>query len=119
MSRWAPFANKRTLPALAEREGIRYVFLGDSLGGKPEDPTQYDAKGKPDYRKIRAARFFQDGLDELVKLSENTRTSIMCAEEDPSKCHRLLLIGPALEGRGIGLMHIRKHSSVQRSQSPA
>ncbi len=34
VSRFAPFASKGTLPALLEREGIGYVFLGDTLGGK-------------------------------------------------------------------------------------
>ena len=35
VSSYAPFANIRVLPGLLEDEGIDYLFMGDSLGGKP------------------------------------------------------------------------------------
>ena len=38
---------------------------------------------------------------------------MLCSEEDPSVCHRLLMIGPALEGRGWELRHIRGDGQVQ------
>lgn len=87
---------------------MRYVFLGDALGGgKPSDPSFYDPKGKPDYRKIRSSPVFQKGLQEVQELAEDRYVALMCAEEDPSKCHRRLLIGPALEAVGVKLLHIR------------
>ena len=46
VSRRAPFANRRTLPALLEREGTGYIYMGDTLGGKPNDPTCYDGQGQ-------------------------------------------------------------------------
>ena len=100
-SRWAPFANKRTLSVLLERSGFRYLYMGDSLGGKPSDPARHDSSGNPNYRSIRATKIFREGAAELIKLAEDSTVAIMCAEEDPSKCHRRLLIGPALERRGV------------------
>ena len=116
-SRWAPFASAGTLPSLLEGEGIRYVFMGNSLGGKPADPSAYDANGKPDYRKMRATDEFQRGIGELLDLAEGAALALMCAEEDPGKCHRRLLIGPALEQRGVALIHIREDGSVQSSDA--
>ena len=59
---WACFANKRTLPALCEAAGLRYAFIGDSLGGKPGDPFACDASGNPDYAKIAARPIFGNFL---------------------------------------------------------
>ena len=112
VSRWARFANKRTLPALCEGEGIRYVFMGDSLGGKPSDPSCYDAVGNPDYAKIAARSVFGEGILELRSLAEGDTTATMCAEEDPSNCHRSLLIGPALEPFGVEMRDIRRDDSI-------
>ena len=108
VSRWAAFANIRTLPGLLEREGIRHVFMGDSLGGKPADRELYDDNGTPDYGKIASQPAFQKGIEELMGVAADSRMALMCAEEDPSGCHRTLLIGPALEGRGVALVHIRR-----------
>ena len=116
-SRWADFANGPSLKGLLGRAGIDYVFMGDSLGGKPADPDCYDGQGKPDYRKMRSKVFFHRGIGEMLQLAKGTTVALMCAEEDPSKCHRRLLIGPALEERGFRLRHIRGDGSVQSQDS--
>ncbi|MDA1349699.1 MAG: DUF488 domain-containing protein, partial [Chloroflexi bacterium] len=114
-SKWAPFASARTLPGLTQNERIEYVFMGDSLGGKPADRSSYDARGKPDYARIRSKEFFKTAIAELVNMAASARVALMCAEEDPAKCHRKLLIGPALEQVGVTLLHIRQDGSVQSS----
>ena len=106
-SRFAPYANSRRLHGLLEQEGIGYVYLGDRLGGRPNDRSFYDEKGRPDYRVMRSRESFREGVEELVDLAEESAVAIMCAEEDPAKCHRTLLIGPALEQRCVALLHIR------------
>ena len=116
VSRFAAFANSPTLGRLLEREGVRYVFMGDSLGGKPSDRSCYDDDGKPDYNEIRSRDFFKAGIDELTALAETTTVALMCAEEDPGKCHRRLLIGPSLAEIGVSLSHIRSDGSVQGTE---
>ena len=108
VSRWAPFANRRTLPGLLEQEAMGYVYMGEALGGKPADPSYYNPDGKPEYARMRSKTFFQDGISQLLELARESRTVLMCAEEDPSGCHRTLLIGPPLEKHGVTLLHIRK-----------
>ena len=113
-SRWARFANRRVLPPLLEEQGIRHEYKGHSLGGKSSDPAFYE-DGKPDYLKIAGSAEFQEGIARLLELADGASTAIMCAEEDPARCHRRLLIGPALEERGVPRLHIRKDGSVQQS----
>ena len=112
VSKYAPYASSRMLPQLLERENIRYVFLGDTLGGKPSDRTSYDRNGKPDYWKIRSNPSFEARIAELVGLAGEVRVAIMCAEEDPGKCHRRLLLGPALDRVGVTSRHIRADGAV-------
>jgi uncharacterized protein (DUF488 family) len=115
VSRYAPWANARTLKAMLGRSGLNYAFMGDSLGGKPSDGSCYRADGRPDYREIRTRAFFRDGIDALLELVEGRPVALMCAEEDPSKCHRRLLIEPALLDRGVDVRHIRGDGTVTTS----
>ena len=73
--------------------------------------------GKPDYRKMRSLESFQAGIDAVLDLAARHTVVLMCSEEDPSKCHRHLLIEPAMLQRGGGLMHIRGDGSVQHSDA--
>ena len=116
VSRFAPFANHRTLPDLLESVGIDYEFMGGPLGGKPADRTMYDPKGKPDYRKMRSLDEFQDAIDQLVGMASRRRTVILCSEEDPSQCHRRLLLGPSLEAANCESLHVRGDGAVHNNE---
>ena len=113
VSRFAPFANARNMPALLEVVGIDYEFMGGVLGGKPADSRFYDAKGKPDYRKMRELDEFHEAIGQLASMASRRQTAILCSEEDPSQCHRLLLLGPMLEENDCELLHIRGDGRVQ------
>lgn len=106
-SRWAPQFRKRPLARALEQTGIDYVFLGESLGGRPAGEAFYDADGRVDYaRRARAPDFLQ-GVEALVRLAAERPTVMLCAEEDPTRCHRRALITPALVARGLQVVHIR------------
>ncbi len=116
-SRWAVFANKTRLPGLLAQENIEYAFMGDSLGGKPSERAFYGMDGLPDYALIAESERYQRGLKQLIALARRSTTAIMCSEEDPSKCHRRLLLGPSLEEAGVGELHIRKDGTVLTTEA--
>ena len=87
--------------------------MGDTLGGKPDDPAYYDTEGKPDYGRMAAQEAFREGIKALAEIAGQARTAIMCAEEDPVNCHRTLLIRPALERHGVEMRHIRKDGQAE------
>ena len=116
VSRWAPFANARTLPQRLEEIGVDYLYTGDALGGKPADPELLNGQGQPDYSKICATGAFKEGIVELVGLAAESTVALMCAEESPKKCHRRLLLGPALERRGVTVRHIRKDGALDPAE---
>jgi hypothetical protein len=55
---------------------------------------------------------FQRALDQLIKIGENRRAAIMCAEAVPWRCHRSL-IGDALLVRGLRVEEIASLTSTR------
>ena len=112
-SRHAPHYNARALAAALSGDGIGYVFLGRELGGRPEGEEFYDAEGRVDYALVRRSRAFLDGMSRLEREIAVRTVALLCSEENPSGCHRRLLVGWALGERGFAVRHIRGDGGVQ------
>ncbi len=98
--------SKEVLQLRLNRAGIRYLFMGDTLGGQPKDPACY-SDGKVDYDKVRVQPFFHEGIARLRKAFEQQQPiALMCSEGRPEQCHRSKLIGEALAATGIPVCHI-------------
>jgi uncharacterized protein (DUF488 family) len=65
---------------------------------------------------MRAADF-QEGIEELVRIARERTTVILCAEEDPARCHRRLLITPVVQSRGWRVLHIRGDGRLQEEEA--
>jgi uncharacterized protein (DUF488 family) len=111
-SRHNPQFRKEKLRASVEGAGLRYVWLGDGLGGRPAEPELYDAKGHARYDLVMETEQFQSGLERLLTGAATYRVAIMCSEEDPGRCHRRLLVTRALVGRGVEVRHLRGDGTV-------
>lgn len=112
-SRWAPQFRKRALAEGLLGAGMSYVFLGDVLGGRPAGDEYNGPDGKVDYALRSQALDFIDGLETLLVLGSERPTAVMCAEEDPERCHRRALIAPALRARDVQVAHIRGDGRLQ------
>jgi uncharacterized protein (DUF488 family) len=111
-SKFKPEFSKEALERAVERAGIRYVFMGDTLGGQPKD-TACQTDGKVDYDKVRVQPFFQVGMERLRKAFElQRRAALMCSEGRPEQCHRSKLIGEALAVAGIPVCHIDENGAL-------
>ncbi|KEO55340.1 DUF488 family protein [Thalassospira permensis] len=108
---WKAFDADTFAPFLREN-GIAYVFMGDLLGGKPQDPTLYP-NGRLDYDLMAARPEFRAGIDRLISGAGKYRICLMCAEKDPLDCHRTLLIAPALKAAGFDLRHLVSDGRVE------
>ena len=88
--------------------------MGDTLGGRPEDPDCYDANGKPNYENLRNKVFFKSGIERLKKAYEQKLSvAIMCSESKPAECHRTKLIGEELVNQNIFIEHIDEKGEVK------
>ncbi|MBL4699579.1 MAG: DUF488 domain-containing protein [Phycisphaerales bacterium] len=101
-----PEFNEEALQILLKQAGIRYIFMGNELGGKPDDPSCF-VDGKVDYARCEQRPAFRSGLERLrTALAGGHRVAIMCSELDPERCHRSKLIGQALQKEDTELTHI-------------
>jgi uncharacterized protein (DUF488 family) len=106
-SRFTPHFNRAPLRSALLDAKIQYVFLGDELGGRPAEEHLYDGQGHVLYGKLAETTRFNAGLERLISGSERYRVAMMCSEEDPTNCHRRLLVTRVLMERGISVLHIR------------
>ena len=111
-SRFNPQFNRDSLANSLVSHGIGYVFLGRELGGRPDDPACYE-NGRVRYDRVAATPVFQRGLDRVMQDAAAGNVAIMCAEKEPLECHRTLLVGQALEVRGVAVRHIRADGTLE------
>lgn len=116
-SKWNPQFNQNELKFILEENGIKYVFVGDTLGGLPEDRSCYDYNGKVVYDLIKEKDFFKEGLERLTNANKkHIKLAIMCSESKPEECHRSKLIGQELLRKNISLKHIVSDKIVKSQE---
>lgn len=106
VSRYQPEFSRDSLQEHLLLQGIRYVFMGDALGGRPQDESCY-LNGHVMYDLVRERGFFRAGILRLETASrEHHRVCLLCSELKPEDCHRSKLIGVSLEQIGVPILHI-------------
>lgn len=115
-SKYQPWSSKRPLEralrATELRTELRYVFMGDVLGGMPKDPDVH-TDGRVDYDKLARTPRFLQGLERLLSAhAQSLILCLLCAEGKPERCHRTRLIGRSLERRGVRVQHILPDNAV-------
>ena len=115
-SRFNPEFSKELFEKQLKQCGIHYVFMGDTLGGRPNDSTCY-VDGKVDYAKLREKSFYQGGLERIRAAWEKQLCfALMCAEIKPEECHRGKLIGNTLVEQHMGVAHIDEVDNIKTQE---
>lgn len=111
-SKFNPDFNKVGLERYFKSGNIRYVFMGDQIGGLPQDGTCF-TDGKVDYDKCKLKESFVAGINRLVIAYEKSlRVAVMCSEGKPQDCHRSKLLGEMLRDRNIEMQHIDENGNL-------
>ena len=105
-SRRHPQFNRRAIERSLAAHGIRYVFLGAELGARTPDPSCYDEDGRVSFVRLAKTDAFRRGIERVLETAASSRLALLCAERDPAKCHRTMLVAPALAEGGVGIVHI-------------
>lgn len=115
-SRFNPQFNRRDLEFGLKEKGLQYVFLGKELGGRPDGDEFFDPDGHVLYGRMAESPEFKAGLNRLLDGARQYRVAMMCSEEDPTDCHRFLLITRVLHTQNVPVVHIRGDATTQRTQ---
>ncbi|MGE5326805.1 MAG: DUF488 family protein [Deltaproteobacteria bacterium] len=108
-----PQFSQAALEGALRETGLDYVFLGEELGGRPDDPAAYHDNGRVNYAARRKSFAFRSGIEQLLRLANDKAVAILCAEEDPLDCHRFLMICPELVAVGTTPSHLRRNGTVE------
>jgi uncharacterized protein (DUF488 family) len=114
-SRFNPQFNRANLAKSLESAGIRYEFLGETLGARSTDPACFE-HGRVSYARLAESAPFKRGIEQLVGAAATQRVAIMCAEKEPLDCHRTILVGRVLERQGVTVRHILADGSVEENR---
>jgi uncharacterized protein (DUF488 family) len=115
-SKFVPQYDAEVLRRSLLENRIEYIYLGKELGGRPEGDRFYDEDGRVFYSRVAESTFFLRGLERLNNAIRRFRLALLCSEENPSICHRRLLIARVLRAHGIAVDHIRGDGSLQSEE---
>lgn len=102
------------LKIFLEQQTFTYLYMGDTLGGMPKDPTCYDENGKVNDEAIKSKDGFKKSIERLkLAYEKNLGIALMCAEANPCGCHRSRLIGNVLIKENIPLQHINEQGNLK------
>jgi len=91
---------KENLEKELPRLGIKYVFMGDTLGGF-----------RRGYEKHMKSEAYKEGIKNLLELAKQGKVVIMCLERSPKGCHRRY-ISQTIKDLDVRVAHIIKENAV-------
>ncbi|UTY23688.1 DUF488 domain-containing protein [Treponema denticola] len=115
-SRYKPEYNKETLKQKLLDNNIYYVFLGSELGARSEDDTCYIGD-RADYSRISKTDNFKKGVNRLINGLEKYTIALMCAEIDPLRCHRNILVCRSIRKYNVNISHILDNGRIETNDS--
>ena len=109
--------NRENIEQELTKNKIIYSFRGHQLGGRISNPDCYDNKGKLQYQQVARLPQFQSTLNQITHKLKNGDIALMCSENDPLKCHRMILVcrelSQKLENK---IQHIFLDGSIRTNQ---
>jgi len=107
-----PHFNRESLARSLDENGVRYEWLGEELGGYrkkglgEESPNKaWRSIGFRNYADYTMTEKFREGVRKLLKLADDGRPAVMCAEHLYWRCHRRI-ISDYLTMKGHTATHI-------------
>jgi uncharacterized protein (DUF488 family) len=113
-SYWEDFRRERLQLLLRDTE-IKYVYMGDTLGGVQDSPALCKDPESVEMAPLREEPRLRLGLERLIESASHPERKIclMCGCMRPLQCHRSRLLGPELIQAGIEYLHIDSDGSVK------
>lgn len=108
--------NKEIIKSYLNARSIVYIHMDEAFGILKGDDTLLGDDGYIDFKKIAKRKAFEEGIRRVeTGLAKGYTIAFMCAEKDPTNCHRSTLVGRAFYERGYEVEHIH-YDGVLESQ---
>jgi uncharacterized protein (DUF488 family) len=115
---------RENLIDLVPPTGLRYIFMGDTLGGIKSSPPLCKQDGSIDATPLFQRPELSRGLDRLIDAAQTRQVCLMCGCLRAENCHRSWLLGECLIERDIEVVHLGddgrelSHSQVMALRAP-
>ena len=104
----SPHFSRPELEAELAAAGIAYRWLGDHLGGMPITPGGVSP--------IEEEGLLAAGITDAAALAGGATSALLCAELDPSRCHRATVLADRFEAEGLVVSHIMADGTADQHQ---
>lgn len=111
-SRFAAQFNREQLQPTVTAAGLQYLFMGEELGGRQLGRIISTDKRLEAYEQVATTPGFRSGIERVLKGAQMYRIALLCAEEDPTECHRRVWVTRALTEAGADVAHLRGNGRV-------
>lgn len=115
-SSYSPHFNKPNLIFVLSQNKIKYIDMGRTLGGRPEDKSVLNIRDRIEEELIETKSWYMDAIDRVIDISHNSKIAIMCSEENPEHCHRGYIISHTLLKKGEEVVHIRGNKKIEKAR---
>lgn len=114
-SYWEDFRRENLMDLIPAR-GLRYVYMGDTLGGVRNSAVLCKDPDSVDIQPLFHDPELKKGIEALLKAYSMPERVIclMCGCMRPNGCHRSRLLGRALLDLGVDLRHIDGDDAIVR-----
>ena len=114
-SRFNPQFNKETLQKTLQQNAIAYRYMGAELGARSENPDCY-IEGKAQFSRLATEPSFRHGISQLTADIADNKIALMCAEKDPTICHRMILVCRQMRAVTPHIKHILADGSIEENE---
>lgn len=109
--------NKESLENLLRKNGIYYRNYASEFGARQNDKTLYHQDGYLDFDLFCESESFKSGISKLINsLEQGYSFALMCAEKDPIRCHRTIMVSRRFFEKGFNVMHLLPNGASKSQQ---
>ena len=115
-SSFYPDYNMDTLKATLLKNGIYYRNYADEFGARQNNKALY-AEGYLDFNLHCQSEAFIKGVTKLIdSLAQGYTFALMCAEKEPIRCHRTIMVSRRFFEKGYTIIHILPNGAYTTQQ---
>ena len=115
-SKYFPQYNKEFVKKYLNNNNILYMnFL--EFGARQTDPKFFNPKGYLDFEKYTQSLSFLHGTERVVNgIAKGYNIALMCAEKEPSHCHRTIMISRWFSKNDFNIIHFMPNNIRNKKQ---
>jgi uncharacterized protein (DUF488 family) len=113
-SKHYPDYNKESLEKILSAHNIFYRNYAKEFGAQQTRKDFFSPEGFLDYEKFVKSDDFMRGFSKIKKsLEKNYTLAFLCAEKDPSVCHRSIMVARPFCESGLTVNHILQNGDTE------